>query len=83
MKAARLYPKRDDDAGRALHLHGEKHTTSANLTRGMTTLHTSIAHDGELVASGTLFFDMRTLPGFLSTWRFRRSTSASLPCNGM
>ncbi|MFT5433677.1 MAG: choline dehydrogenase-like flavoprotein, partial [Myxococcota bacterium] len=59
----------DGDDGVRYALHGEKHTRSLKLLTGMTTLHTTATNAGQFVASGTLTFDMKTLPHFLSTWR--------------
>ncbi len=66
-----IYDLRFTDAeGGSLHLHGEKHTESLGVLRGMTTLHSEVLDaDGQRVASGWLRFDLLGTPAFLKTWK--------------
>jgi len=57
-----------DDDGARCSLHGEKHARFLAPT-GMTTLHTEIRREGEVLARGTLYFDLRDLPSWLATFR--------------
>lgn len=52
---------------------GQKTVRLLRIVRTMTTLHGQLFRDGVEIGSGTLRFDLKTLPRFLSTWRFRPS----------
>jgi len=49
---------------------GQKTVRLLRLPSTMTTLHGQLFRDGVELGSGTLRFDLKTLPRFLSTWRF-------------
>lgn len=49
---------------------GQKTVRLLRVVRTMTTLHGQLFRDGMEVGAGTLRFDLKTLPWFLSTWRF-------------
>ena len=40
----------------------------------MTTLHTTVWHDEEMIARGILRFDLRDLPDWLATFKLLRSS---------
>ncbi len=64
----------EDDAGVALHLHGEKSVSPLHVLHGMTTLVTEVrrVEDQVVIATGTMYFAMRDLVPWLTTWRVRR-----------
>lgn len=61
------------DDGRQLHLRGSKDVSLLKLTQGMTTLYTAVWDGTDKIADGVLKFNLRDLPGWLSTWRLTRS----------
>ncbi|MCP4444950.1 MAG: GMC family oxidoreductase [Myxococcales bacterium] len=63
------------DDGRSLQLRGSKDVGILSVLRGMTTLHTTLWHEEDIVARGILRFDIRDLPGWLGTFRLLRSDS--------
>jgi choline dehydrogenase-like flavoprotein len=64
----------DSDDGRALTLRGSKDVGVLSVLRGMTTLHTTVWHDEEMIARGILRFDLRDLPDWLATFKLLRSS---------
>lgn len=61
------------DDGTPMRLFGEKNVDSWNVLDGMTRLHTQVHDaDGELWATGEMYFAIRDLPRFLLGWRLRR-----------
>jgi len=60
------------DEGRELVLRGSKDVTLLTMSRGMTTLHTTIWEGETMLAQGILRFDLADLPSWLGTFRLLR-----------
>lgn len=57
-----------DTEGRACRLFGRKDLHWRNRLFGMTELHMDLTREGDVLASGTLTFDLNDLPSFATSW---------------